>query len=340
LRGRAAGLDDLPDTIRTRSVIIRMRRRAPGERVEPWRHRINAPEADPIAKDLARWVETSTDLLGWPDMPVAIEDRNADMWGALLAIADLAAGDWSDRARKAAVTLVTAAADRGQSLGIQLLKDLRIVFGDAELMFTESILDELHALEESPWGNLRGNPLDARGLVSRLRKYEVHPKTVRLDGDHTAKGYRREDLADLWSRYVSPFRDSADTSVTTSQSSATQSESVTDEDLFVTDDPSHVTDSKPLNHAQRDVVTDVTDKSEDGPASNGHSHPPRQGVTYSRCQICGTDLFNAVQRQRGTCGPCHMNRAPTPQPSRQHEGLATVGFSKDTYDKLAPFLGS
>jgi hypothetical protein len=122
-----AGLNDLPDTIRTRSVIIRMRRRAPGERVEPWRHRINAPEADPIAKDLARWAETSTDLLGWPDMPVGIEDRNADVWEALLAIADLAAGGWSDRARRAAVALVAAAADQRQSLGIQLLADLRTV---------------------------------------------------------------------------------------------------------------------------------------------------------------------------------------------------------------------
>jgi hypothetical protein len=50
---------DLPDTIRTRSVIIRMRRRAPGERVEPWRYRVNAPQAEPIVKDLARWAETS-----------------------------------------------------------------------------------------------------------------------------------------------------------------------------------------------------------------------------------------------------------------------------------------
>jgi hypothetical protein len=42
-------------------------------------------------------------------------------------------------------------------------------------------------------------------------------------------------------------------------------------------------------------------------SSDGHSHPPRQDATYSRCQICGTDLFNAVQRERGTCGPCYMN---------------------------------
>src|SRR5215217_3363488 len=79
-----AGLDDLPDTIQTRSVIIRMRRRAPGERVEPWRHRVNTPQAAPIAQDLARWSETSTDKLGWPHMPDGIEDRNADVWEALL----------------------------------------------------------------------------------------------------------------------------------------------------------------------------------------------------------------------------------------------------------------
>jgi hypothetical protein len=269
-----AGLNHLPDTIRTRSVIIRMRRRAPGERVEPWRHRINAPEADPIAKDLARWAETSTDLLGWPDMPVGIEDRNADVWEALLAIADLAGGDWPKRARSAAVALVTAAAvDDKQSLGIQLLADLRTVFGDTEVMATDPILKHLHALEESPWADLRGKELDARGLASRLRKYDVKPQTVRLDAGHTAKGYRREDLADLWSRYLSPSRDSADTSDTTSQSSATGSESVMDDDLFVTDDPSHVTDSNPPNHAQRDGVTDVTDKPQDKPASNEHHEP-------------------------------------------------------------------
>ena len=35
-----AGLGWLPDTILTRSVIVRMRRRAPGETVEPFRRRI------------------------------------------------------------------------------------------------------------------------------------------------------------------------------------------------------------------------------------------------------------------------------------------------------------
>ena len=185
-------------------------------------------------------------MITWPEMPYSIEDRNADVWEALLAIADLAGGEWPTRARRAAVALVTAAAvDDKQSLGIQLPADLRTVFGDAEVMATETIREKLHALEESPWADLRGKPLDARGLASRLRRYEVKPQTVRLDAGHTAKGYRREDLADLWSRYLSPSLDSADTSDTTSQSRSAGSESVTDEDLFVTDDPSYVTDSNP-----------------------------------------------------------------------------------------------
>jgi hypothetical protein len=168
-----AGLDDLPDTIRTRSIIIRMRRRSPTEYVEPWRHRVNGPEAWPIADRLRDWCNSSASMITWPRMPDGIEDRNADVWEALLAIADLAGGDWPDRARRAAVTLVTAAADQRQSLGIQLLMDLRTVFGDHPALFTETILQELHALEESPWHSLRGTPLDARGLSSRLRKYEV-----------------------------------------------------------------------------------------------------------------------------------------------------------------------
>ena len=150
-------------------------------------------------------------------MPDGIEDRNADVWEPLLAVADLAGGDWPKRARDAAVTLVTAAADQKQSLGIQLLADLRVIFGDIEVMATETVLSKLHALEDAPWADLRGKPLDARGLASRLRKYELSSKTVRLDADHTAKGYRREDLADLWSRYLPPPRDSDDTSDTTSQ---------------------------------------------------------------------------------------------------------------------------
>ena len=68
-------------------------------------------------------------------------------------------------------------------------------------MSTEEILADLHKLEEAPWGDLRGKPLDARSLAKYLKPYEVTSKGVRIDGT-TPKGYKREDLHDPFARYL------------------------------------------------------------------------------------------------------------------------------------------
>ena len=73
-------------------------------------------------------------------------------------------------------------------------------------MFTETIIGKLNALEEAPWGELHGKPLNPRGLAQRLRRYGVSSKTVRI-GNHTAKGYSREDLWDAWERYLPTTKD-------------------------------------------------------------------------------------------------------------------------------------
>lgn len=137
-----AGLGDLPDTILTRSVVIRMRRRAPGEHVDPFRHRVHAKEGHQLREALAEWTTTVAGELqqAWPVMPPGICDRPADVWEPLLAIADAAGDRWPIRARKACVELVKAAqsTDSG-SLGLRLLGDLRTVFGSADRMSTETV---------------------------------------------------------------------------------------------------------------------------------------------------------------------------------------------------------
>jgi hypothetical protein len=152
----------------------------------------------------------------WPDMPDGVEDRAADVWEPLLAVADLAGGEWPDLARVTAVTLVTDLAERPPTLGVRLLSDLRDVFrsyGDVATATTDQLLRDLHGMEEAPWSDLRGKPLDARGLANRLRPYDVKRTTVRV-GEIVAKGYRREDLADAWSRYLPPSPPKSVTSVT------------------------------------------------------------------------------------------------------------------------------
>ncbi len=204
-----AGLNDLPDTIMSRSVVVRMRRRAPTETVEPWRFRLVREDACRLYDELAVWAVQSAHEVTWPEMPPGIEDRAADVWEALLAVADLAGDDWPKRARVAAVALVADSKAATPSLGVLLLRDLKTVFAGRDRMPTEAILSALHALDESPWADLRGKPVDARWLSRQLGKYEVKPKVIRTD-DGTPRGYSAADLADPWARYVAdtegPFR--------------------------------------------------------------------------------------------------------------------------------------
>lgn len=203
-----AGLNDLPDTIQTRTIVVRMRRRAPSERVEPFRHRVHEAEGHEIRERLADWITPNQASLqaAWPEMPASIEDRNADCWEPLLAIADVAGGDWPQRARRSAVALVADARGHArESLGIKLLTDCHAAFTDvaANDLPTENLLNTLNSYEESPWGDLRGKPLDARNLSRRLGKYGIAPHNIRAN-DRVVKGYRREDFVDAWARYLAP----------------------------------------------------------------------------------------------------------------------------------------
>lgn len=226
-----AGIGDLPDTILDRSVIVPMKRRAPHEHVEPFRERLIRAEAEQLRERVAAWADRHHAQLRdtWPEMPDTIADRAADVWEPLIAIADLAGGTWPARARSAAIAINQARLERDPSLGVQLLADCRRVFTDqrAERFTTELLVNALIELDESPWADLRGKPIDARGLARRLRKYDVRPGTHRI-GDEVRKGYRAEDFHDAWERYLPAVADVTDVTHSTGDGSA----NVTEDTLF------------------------------------------------------------------------------------------------------------
>jgi hypothetical protein len=209
-----AGIGNLPDTIMDRAVIVRMRRRAPDEPVRDYRERVTRPEGEALRDRLQGWAASAAERVGepWPQLPAGVADRAADVWEPLLMIADLAGGDWPKLAREACTAFVTGARDDTQTVGTRMLADLQQIFGDASALSTEMILGKLHALEESPWGDWYGKPLDPRGLAKLLRAYEIRSRQVRI-GEVTVKGYRSADLLEAW-RIYAPTSETSETSET------------------------------------------------------------------------------------------------------------------------------
>ena len=94
------------------------------------------------------------------------------------------------------------------SLGVRLLADLRDLFArhGTDRLPTTVIINDLRELDEAPWGDLNGKPLDARSLSRELSRYGTRPHDLRMTGG-VVKGYRAdspEGLADAWDRYLPP----------------------------------------------------------------------------------------------------------------------------------------
>src|SRR5271155_5015066 len=99
-----------PGTFDSRTITIEMRRATPTEASQLRSMEDGEPEEErfkTLGRKAARWVQDSLDrlTLARPDM-AGLVNRAADNWRPLFAVADVAGGDWSKRARTAARALV------------------------------------------------------------------------------------------------------------------------------------------------------------------------------------------------------------------------------------------
>jgi hypothetical protein len=202
-----AGIGNLPDTVADRSIPIELKRRRPSEAVERFRLRKVGPEALPLQSAAAAWAEAHLKALAEaePELPDDLDDRAQDITEPLLAIAEEVGGEWPERARSAAIELLTGEHRQdAESLGIQLLRDIRKAFDakkSEDRVATGKLLEQLLKPDDAPWRSLRGEPLDATKLARLLKPYRIRPEKLR-DGSDTFRGYRRASFEDAWERYL------------------------------------------------------------------------------------------------------------------------------------------
>ncbi|GAA1258644.1 hypothetical protein GCM10009677_06780 [Sphaerisporangium rubeum] len=169
----------------------------------PYRHKRDRETLRRLADALSGWLRADLATLerAEPEMPV--EDRAADTWEPLVAVADHAAGDWPERARAAALTLTAEADDSGQpSPRVRLLADCRTAFRTDTALPNVTLLERLRADPEAPWVDYGPNRLTAMKPGVLLREYDIRSATIRFSPPVShAKGYQRIDFTEAWTRY-------------------------------------------------------------------------------------------------------------------------------------------
>ena len=199
-----SGIGVLADTLMDRAVILELRRKLPHESVQRLRH-ADVGNFQRLASMLARYAQDAGFSISHarPSLPESLNDRAQDNWEPLLAIADLAGGEWPQLARDAALK-ISGKEQESISLSSELLADIREVFESlhVEKVTTNDLLSELNADDLKPWATYnRGQPMKPRQLAKRLGEYGVKPDTISIRGTK-AKGYQKSWFTDAFSRYL------------------------------------------------------------------------------------------------------------------------------------------
>lgn len=199
------GIGALPGTLDDRSIKVRLMRAKRGEIPARFESRKTAAEKE-LCRKLARWAADNSARLAEcdPQMPANAHNRLADNWRPLFAIAEVAGGDWPQRAASAFAKLTANDDSDAHGIGTMLLADIKEVFtrtgGDKS--FSRDLVSALNEMKERPWPEAHhGRPITETWLARKLRTFAISPKTMRI-GEERLKGYVVADFQDAFARFL------------------------------------------------------------------------------------------------------------------------------------------
>jgi len=203
-----AGIGRLPETTESRAIQILMRKKKKDEKVEKIRKH-HSKDFEILKQKCRKNAFDNVNRLRdyEPEIPQELDDRQADNWEPLIAVADLAGGKWPAWGRQAAIALSCAGKGDEIGKGEELLADLKEIFdrmnqqGHPNLL-TEWIISGLCGKSERPWREYDyGKPITPKQLANLLKPFEIEPRSVRVTTG-VYRGYYGADLQDAFERYL------------------------------------------------------------------------------------------------------------------------------------------
>jgi hypothetical protein len=198
-----AGLRFLPRACMTRSILVYMEKRKPEQEISKFDPRIHSSWGVGIGQSMGQWAKMNALELSdaMPDLPDGCEDRKAEKWQPLFAIAQVAGHGWLERIHAAYEEITGGiAAEPVLSPLAQLLLDIRKVW-TGDRMYSTTLIQRLMVLPGAPYATRwpKDNPLVAKQeLATLLRPKGIGPKKMRIEGGDPAAGYERTMFDPLW----------------------------------------------------------------------------------------------------------------------------------------------
>jgi hypothetical protein len=215
-------IGDVMDTLKDRSIIVRMRRAEAKERfVYENVKNEGAALRDEISEMLERRKSEIVEAFYASKGIKFLTDRDEEIWTPIFVLASVICPERMEELSRIAVDMAmektqekrryTSLADaedsaQDEEYAIRLLADLHSAIGKDDAVSSKDAVERLRAMVTGPWRKFRGDGITMHNIADMLSRFGVRPQPVRIgkgrkgSNANVTKGYKRQMVADALKR--------------------------------------------------------------------------------------------------------------------------------------------
>jgi putative DNA primase/helicase len=208
----------LPPSTMSRCIKVELRRKLDTESRDDFDH-IDDIGLQELRSRALRWaLDSADDLKSVRPALDGFNNRLRQNWRLQVAIADLAGGDWGDRAREAVLRLARVTRREAISDRIRAVIDIHAILeptvedgepgAPIDAISSAKLVELLVADPDGFWAEYpKDKPLTQRRLAMLLEPFHIFPAQVWITPKVQARGYLRAWFQDAWKRYLPKSED-------------------------------------------------------------------------------------------------------------------------------------